>query len=246
MRLWYIHGNWQTPEVWNPIIERVGRYFEGRSLVVDQVAVDYWETSAQDLDEWAKSFVTDVRSESRSTSNVLIGYSMGGRMAMHALVQDPDLWAGAILVASDPGTSKQDLRAEQLARDKKWAEELRCARLEDVVREWDALPIFGGIKNRAPRNLSLLNADRVADIMVRFSKGAQADLFDSIVSCTVPVTYISGSIDKKYNAIGVLLEASSQSIKHITVDAAGHRVPWEATEQFVAEVVCHVEQHYLD
>ena len=244
IRIWCLHGNWQTPDVWQPVTDaiREGLSRDG-GIAIEVHTVDYWRTSAADMKEWAGGFNREVRATRDSAREVLIGYSMGGRLALHALIDEPGLWDLAIVVAADPGSSDPGINKAALDRDEYWAARLSTEPVDKVITDWDKLPVFGGRENLSPRNLSNLNASDIADVMVRFSKGHQRDLSASLTTLKTPVAYVSGSEDEKYGAIGRALEDMSVNITHIVIPQAGHRVPWENRTGFVAAVVRSIREH---
>jgi 2-succinyl-6-hydroxy-2,4-cyclohexadiene-1-carboxylate synthase len=59
---------------------------------------------------------------------------MGGRLAMHALLESPELWSAAILVSANPGLPAADHpgRAQRMASDESWARRFESDPWEQV------------------------------------------------------------------------------------------------------------------
>ncbi|NND70146.1 MAG: alpha/beta fold hydrolase [Rhodothermales bacterium] len=227
--MWFFHGNLQTPAAWNGIADELNTAFPN----VDCRTPDWTITDSQTLQDAARSFCSSVRESNHYTINVVVGYSMGGRFAFHLLLEDPTLWTSAIIASADPGTEVESERQSILQRDMKWAAELRSGDLGNIVEAWDSLPVFGDRPNAAPRELADLDAERLAESMVRFSKGKQESLWSMLAELKTPTTFVSGSEDKRYSAIGTRLASTSEAISHHNIRGAGHRVPWEAQAEFV-------------
>src|SRR5690242_6488130 len=53
---------------------------------------------------------------------VLVGYSLGGRIALHALTRKPEIWSAAVIISAHPGLSDPTERQKRIENDEKWAE----------------------------------------------------------------------------------------------------------------------------
>ena len=110
--------------------------------------------------------------------------------------------------------------------------------LEKLVNEWDAQSVFCGIGNQAPRNLGEMNPDRLSQQFEVFSKGIQQNLAPELAELkNLPILFVSGEKDLKYQGIGEKLAKSSSVFRAEVIANAGHRVPWENTESFVQVLI---------
>ncbi|MEL7506913.1 MAG: hypothetical protein AAFN42_06235 [Cyanobacteria bacterium J06554_1] len=66
-----------------------------------------------------------------------------------------------------------------------------------------------------------------------YSKGRMDDLRSQITNLPIPITYVTGDADHRYQQIGTDLSAQSSNIWHISIPNAGHRVPWEQPDAFL-------------
>ena len=122
-----IHGNLQTPKVWQSLQASLTQAVSP-DLNISIVLEDLWTSPAESLQEWAVFFCQQVQTHPIQ-SRFLLGYSLGGRLAFHALLQQPELWQGAIIVSADPGLDSDcdgrrpvvDHRKSCLARDQQWS-----------------------------------------------------------------------------------------------------------------------------
>ncbi|MEO1400924.1 MAG: alpha/beta fold hydrolase [Cyanobacteria bacterium J06635_1] len=229
-----MHGNLQLSSVWAPLaVYFANRPFADRSIEVK--SVDLWETVAPNCWEWAKTFCREVtRTPLPGEPNrYLLGYSMGGRLALHAVLHQPRLWAGAIIVAADPGLSDPDERAQCLGRDRTWGHRFLTEPWGQVLADWDTQNIFGGHPNPCPRDLNQLSRDRICQVFDNYSKGRQDDLRLKLTQLShPPLLYVTGARDSKYTALGVELTAACPNLSHRAIPQAGHRVPWESPAEF--------------
>jgi len=234
MKLHCIHGNLQTKRVWGPLVDG----FESLGAEVSLVCEDLYAEQALGLKEWSEGFCQRAQRDSQDEKTFLLGYSLGGRLALHACLARPDLWSGVIVVSGDPGSDGPDQKKLQLEKDKRWAERFRSEPIESLLAEWDDLPVFCSIPNPVPRNPEELDAEKTARLFEVFSKGRQRDLLPELSKLQAPpVLYLSGEKDEKYGELGEKLAASCPIVRHRIVPQAGHRVPWENPDSFVEEIL---------
>lgn len=234
MKLHCIHGNLQTKRVWGPLVDG----FESLSAEVSIVCEDLFEEQALGFKEWTEGFCQRVERDSQGEKTFLLGYSLGGRLALHACLARPELWSGVIVVSGDPGSDGPDQKMLQLEKDKRWAERFRFEPMKSLLAEWDDLPVFCSISNPIPRNPEELDAEKTACLFEVFSKGRQRDLLPELSKLQAPpVLYLSGEKDKKYGDLGEKLASSCPIVRHRVIPQAGHRVPWENPDSFVEEIL---------
>ena len=234
MKIFCIHGNFQTAKVWQPLEERMKAGFSDLEMITEDLCAKQF----QSFDDWTEDFCGRVEAQANGEKSFLLGYSLGGRLALHACLSRPDLWKSAIVVGADPGLESEEEKKVQLHRDRKWAERLKREPLEKLVNEWDAQSVFCGIGNQAPRNLGEMNPDRLSQQFEVFSKGIQQNLAPKLAELKrPPVLFVSGEKDHKYQGIGEKLAKSSSVFRAEVIADAGHRVPWENPESFVQVLI---------
>lgn len=230
-----LHGTFQTPAAWSGLEARLAVH-AGRDVRIVAEAVDPPVTGGPAA--WADGLCRRAGAGSADgMPRVLIGYSLGGRLAMHALLACPATWSAAVLVAAHPGGGTRDERAAVRRRDAGWAERCRRDSLVDLLADWDAQPVFGGRPNRAPRPANQLDRERCARMFEAFSRGAQTDLRPLLAAATLPpVLFVTGADDARYRGLGDELARRVPAITHAVVPDAGHRVPWDRPDEFAATV----------
>ena len=234
MKLHCVHGNLQTKRVWKPFEDR----FDSLGAEVSLVCEDLLEEQALGFKEWSEGFCKRVERDSQGEKTFLLGYSLGGRLALHACLAQPNLWSGVIVVSADPGSCGPDEKKLQLEKDGEWAERFRSEPMESLLVEWDDLPVFCSIPNSVPRNLEELDSEKTARLFEVFSKGRQGDLLPELIKLQAPpILYLSGEKDEKYCELGEKLASSCPIVRHQVVPQASHRVPWENPDSFVEEIL---------
>ena len=238
MRMWCLNGSLQTPAVWESISKSIGSKFG--SIKIE--AVNLYEKSYESFEHWRGEFYKKVEKQTKGEPSFLLGYSMGGRLAMNACVYRPSLWSGVIAVGADPGLISDDARANQLQKDLEWARRFRSEDIQELLVEWDELPVFCGRSNCASREIPELDSEKISRFFDVFSKARQGNMLRMLRKLkTPPLLYISGCDDQKYTKIGQNLAAHCRQIRHEIIPNAGHRVPWESQDAFISEVSVFID-----
>ena len=238
MRIWCLHGSLQTASVWKPI----GNAIESKFGSVQVEAVNLYENEYESFGHWREEFYKKVEQQTNGEPTLLLGYSMGGRLAMDALVNNPGMWSGGIVVGADPGLISHDARTNQLQKDLEWARRFRTEDIQELLNEWDRLPVFCGRSNCASREIPELDSEKISHFFDVFSKARQPNLSSLLKDRKLPpLLYISGCDDLKYTKIGQDLAASCRQIRHEIIPNAGHRVPWENQDAFISEISVFID-----
>lgn len=243
MTIWCLHGNLQQPNVWHPFENRWT--YQGNAITLQYPNMR--PQAGDDCARWASRFCASVAQSVSQTGKAqrqwLLGYSLGGRLALHAALAQPNLWAGIVVAGAHPGIADEKARQQQLVRDSAWAERFSNEPLTALFAEWDTLPVFGGISNPTAREVNNFDREQIADTFTRFSKGRQLYLLPDLALLEQPpILYISGEKDARYTLLGKMLAKRCPVIQHHIIPEAGHRVPWENPAAFVKIIQVFLDQ----
>ncbi len=222
--LWLLHGQLQRPGVWSSLTFPPGW---------ETHPIDLWSRSWQGFDD-VSAWLADAVSDAGAGPLVLLGYSMGGRLALHALTRRPGLWQAAVIVAAHPGPESDSDREQAARLDAHWAARFRQEPPEAVLDDWYRLPVFAGLPPAhrfVPRDIP---AERIAGMFEVFSKARQPWLLPALGRLDRPIHYITGDRDSAYTAWGERLAQALPTLTHHVIPDAGHRVPWEQPRRFMA------------
>ena len=165
--------------------------------------------------------------------DVLLGYSMGGRLALHALLGGAK-YRRAVIVSAGLGIADRVAREERQRTDDRWARMFEKLPWRRVVAEWHAQPVFGGHTVR--RDEHDFDRSELARQLRQWSPGVLPPVTWRLHEIDIPVLWVAGERDTKYvaeahRAVGLL-----QNAELWICPDAGHRVPWEQPERFVARL----------
>jgi 2-succinyl-6-hydroxy-2,4-cyclohexadiene-1-carboxylate synthase len=170
--------------------------------------------------------------------HVLAGYSMGGRVALHAALARPELVRRLVLVGASPGLATEPERAERRAADAALADRIEAIGVEAFAAEWAALPLWEG---QSERVRAAANADRLSNTagglaaaLRGMGSGALPSLWDRLGEVACPVTLVAGERDAKFRAIAERMDERLPRSQIVVVPGAGHAAQLERPELVAA------------
>lgn len=187
--------------------------------------------------------VDDVVTAAEGGGTTLIGYSMGGRIALHYAIRYPDRLSGLILESASPGLATATERSARHRADASLAREIVAGGIEAFVDRWSALPLFESQRSltvearRALRARRLLNDPAsLAAALGGLGTGALPSLWDRLADLRVPTLLLTGALDEKFVKIAERMSALIPDCRHHRVAHTGHCVHLEAPDAWVAAV----------
>ncbi len=192
-------------------------------------AVDLWqafrEGDSPDLENWAQTFNSKVKSEGEK---MLIGYSMGGRLAMHAMLDQPNIWCGVVVISAHPGLQSEEERKSRWENDLQWASHAREMSWSDFLKMWNQqATLQKGVGSQFQLGLEY-DRESVACAFECWSLGQQQDLGPALEQCQTPVLWITGERDKKFTCLAAEVVAANDGFEHSIIPDAGHRLLFES------------------
>lgn len=157
-------------------------------------------------------------------TRVIAGYSLGGRIAMHALVASPEVWQGAILLSTHPGLLDASERVKRLEVDQKWSERFRKENWRDLISEWNDQLVFQGGVKVPDRMESEFDRLSLAEALIGYSLGNQEDLRHGLATLRLPILWLVGEKDDRYTNIAQKVALINPNIQLKIVPGAGHRL----------------------
>ncbi len=200
MRVLFLHGFLGSKEDWDEVIAH---------LPMECLAIDF-----EDILECQNCH--------------LVGYSMGGRIALQMKAKYPMRFGKVIALSAHPGLATEDQKIKRWAVDLEWIELLKALSLEEFLKRWYAQPLFATLDTSKimQRRLKLDKNDLIATLE-KYSLSKQ--------NFAVPhdTTFVCGSKDLKYVELYRKLLQNYQ-----TIEGCGHALHLE-NPNLCAEVIRH-------
>lgn len=230
INLHFINGFLGFPSDWNIFIDDFKNYhYTFHSITNYMSQANQYEKSY--FNSWAYNFNSSIFKEKNSSKNILVGYSLGGRLALHSLV-NTNFWDGAIIISANPGLTNESEKQARIANDNSWANRFQNENWNDVINAWNSQGVFSNMQSTLSREEKLFNKTEVANMLKDFSLGKQEDLREKIKALNIPILWIAGEKDTKFVNVANEMQELSKNIDLKIIKNAGHRVPWENPNDF--------------
>lgn len=169
----------------------------------------------------------------------LIGYSMGGRVALSLSLLYPKKVASLTLESASPGLDSPNEQVARQTKDDSLAERIEKEGVPAFVDQWENMPLFAtqqtlphAVKKEI-RNERLAQSEKgLASSLRGMGTGKQPSWWDQLATIAVPVLVIVGELDGKFVAIAKKMAQSSNKIHLHIVSDTGHAVHVEQKEKF--------------
>jgi 2-succinyl-6-hydroxy-2,4-cyclohexadiene-1-carboxylate synthase len=172
--------------------------------------------------------------------SVLVGYSLGGRLALRAVLRDPGRYAGLVTVGATAGIDDPALRSSRAEADDRLAAWMEVAPIEDVVSIWERQPLFadqseGLIEEQRPGRMSH-DPGELAMLLRTAGQGMLEPVWHDLLTLDLPVLAIAGARDEGYVAAARRIADVAPRGRAAIVEDAGHAAHLQRPQQ-VAELI---------
>ncbi len=229
------HGFTQTARSWSIFEDLLRERLPG----VDTTAVDMPghgdAPPPPDANLWASAH----RLVDAGGTATYIGYSMGGRVALHAALAAPERVLALVLIGATAGIDDEHERRERRTADERLADHIEDVGVATFLDEWLANPLFAGLTEA-----TAMRADRLRNTSAGLAAslratgtGTQTPLWDRLGEIQVPVLILAGEHDAKFTALGERIAGALDDSTLEVVADAGHSVHLEQPEATADAIV---------
>ena len=180
--------------------------------------------------EGTSALLEGVLSELEIERSHIVGYSMGGRLALYFAVHHEARCRRVVLESASPG-----LESEADRRDRRGLDEARAVRLETeeygrFIEEWYRQPLFETLQRRKDlleRMIAsrMTNSPReIARSLRGMGTGHQPALWDVLEDVHAPVLAIAGALDGRYAEMARRMAVLMPKCRAAIMPDAGHNV----------------------
>jgi 2-succinyl-6-hydroxy-2,4-cyclohexadiene-1-carboxylate synthase len=193
----FLPGFMQHADSWSPVAAAVAERYP-----VTLLEFTTW-TFEERLDEIRRA----------GEGKVLVGYSMGGRLALHAATR----WsfAGIATLGASAGIADPRARAERQAADEQLAAWIEGRPIDEVVDRWEQNPVFANqssdlVAAQRPGRLDHDPAD-LAGLLRTAGQGALEPIWNDLEDLSTPLLAMAGEKDQTYAEAAEKLRATTRS-----------------------------------
>lgn len=235
-----LHGFTGNVDTWKFLAPLMCNHYQ--LIMIDIIGHGKTEVST-DLDRYRiEEMATDIKcifEKLAITKAHVLGYSMGGRLALTFANIYPQCVSSLILESASPGLETEEDRAERRKNDQQLAERILSDGIEAFVERWENIALFESQK-RLPweqrmniHNQRLTNSTRgLANSLLGMGTGSQPSWWDQLEKLKMPVLLITGKLDLKYCKIAERMKKRLPNCDWIIINDVGHAIHVEDGYKF--------------
>ena len=225
----FVHGFTQTGKSWVTATQAIN---DSTNTFID--APDHGESQGISLSlQETGDELADI-----AFGKVLVGYSMGARMSLHAAIQHPDALTGLVLVSGTPGIENDSERAARVRADEELASRIESIGTPAFLQEWIRQPLFAKSKfsNEEIQDRFRNTPASLATSLRTCGTGQQESLWVHLAEINIPVLLICGARDEKFTEIAKRMNQLIPNSTLRVLDKAGHNAHLDQPEAFAQAV----------
>jgi 2-succinyl-6-hydroxy-2,4-cyclohexadiene-1-carboxylate synthase len=226
----FLPGFMQHADTWSPIAAAVGESYPVRLL---------------EFETWTlEERVDEIRAAGAGA--VVVGYSMGGRLALHAAFDSS--FAGLVVLGASAGIEDDDERRRRRGEDLELADWIESHSITEVVARWERNRVFGS------QSLELVEAQRagrlahdpvlLARLLRSAGQGVMEPVWDRLPSLRMPVLALAGENDMTYEVASRRIASLVPRGSSRVIAGAGHAAHLEAPDAVREAILSFVVQFW--
>jgi len=228
-RVALVHGFLGSPADWADVLARLSP-----GIACD--CVPLVELGCASVADAARALAARLE---RSPCDALVGYSMGGRIALELAATRPELAPRLVLLAASLGLDDEAERARRAAEDDARAEEILRDGLDAFVERWYRLPIFAPFTRHASFSAARLRraqgeAAFWSRCVAACSPARGTPRWSAIPALAPRTIFVAGALDERYAAFAArardMTSALAPALRVEIIAGAGHVLPLEAPD----------------
>lgn len=233
----FLHGFLGSSKDWNETINLLKEDFY--CIAIDLPGHGASVTTASSLKdgfEHCHQLIKDVLDDLDIKQYALIGYSLGGRIALdYARTQHDARLKTLLLESSHTGLADEQIKERRFMQDHSWAKKFATQHIIDTLYEWYDQEIFSDLSDRKREMIIDKRAENygvpLANMLLSTSLGKQTDALPFLQNTALTVHYCFGEKDKKFKSVAQKLEDITH-INSVAFAKAGHNIHQHDAQQF--------------
>lgn len=242
-----LHGFTGSAATWDPVLPALSEHARtvafdlpghGRSEAPRPARAYAWDACMAQLQH-----ALDALGIARAD---VIGYSLGGRLALGLAVAAPPRVRRLVLVGSSPGLRDPGERAERKARDEGLARRIEDEGVAAFAAWWAAQPLFAGQPEALRERLQRIRLQHpehgLANSLRGLGTGSMPPLHAHLPGVRAPALLVAGEGDLKFRAVMDAMRDAMPRARRLDLPGAGHACHLERPDAFAAAVVAFLRE----
>jgi 2-succinyl-6-hydroxy-2,4-cyclohexadiene-1-carboxylate synthase len=245
-----LHGFTRDARAWEPLLPCFEDYRTIRADLIGHGKSDAPQDVTRYSMDHAVEDLTALLHHLDIERTALLGYSLGGRVALHFAVEAPQLLWALVIESASPGIEDASARAARVESDAQLATSIETDGVEAFADRWQAIPLFASQSQLPADVLAEQRRQRLdnsptglANSLRGMGAGAQRWLLPELPQISVPTLFLAGALDERYAAMAPVMAATVPNAEHHVIDGAGHTVHLERPEPYATLVGDFLARH---
>ncbi len=209
----------------------------GQTSAIDQTTDQDDSYTIQSTADFVIKFLDLLRVD----SCFLVGYSMGGRLAMYLTIYFPQYFDRIVIESASAGLSSAIARSDRLAKDLQMATKLETGDFRLFLENWYRQPIFANLRSHP--NFAQMLEQRLNNSPAQLSKslrnlstGRQPSLWEKLSENQIPLLLIAGELDPKFVQINQQMQQLCKYSHLEVIPSCGHNIHFENPDLFIEKI----------
>lgn len=226
----FLHGFLGLPSDWDQTAIYLQKQIKAQITTPDYFSEPKISPQVK-LENWSHNFSWWVKEKIGPGPHTLVGYSLGGRLALHALKEYPTLFQSGACISTNPGLPSMIDRSSRLESDKNWSERFTNTPWTEALSDWHSQEIFKGSIQEPIRKESDYKREQLSAALTQWSLGQHTDFREYLQNPHQKINWIVGENDFRYKQMATEMKQILPKLKYHFVPQSGHRVLLDAPEK---------------
>jgi 2-succinyl-6-hydroxy-2,4-cyclohexadiene-1-carboxylate synthase len=212
-----LHGFWGNPSDFDAFTAELG--------VSDFWCPNLFEEGPLDPSHsftgWTNNFLREMSKRFGDEPVGIVGYSQGARLALHAMVREPQRFGHAWLLSANPGQLDAEAKSQRADWIRNWKKKFLEQDWEQLAKDWNRQEVFSGSQEVArPQTSRFL----LAQALENWSLLQHQFGWEELRSLKTPTTWVFGASDHQFLAVKERLQGQDVTGDFWVMERAGHRL----------------------
>lgn len=220
-----LHGFWGQPRDWNTVLQRLPL---GETVLTPDLYDVVGLAPVHTLEKWTENFWRWVDEHCGQEPLQLVGYSMGARLAVTAVMKHPERVKRALFLSGNPLLEESEHASREIM-EQEWTKKFLTLEWAELESAWQEQAIFGSSpsieRRKSPEMRELLGLS-----LTRWSPRLHPFTAEDVKSLSNRMEWAFGALDQKYCDIAKSLQELPVQGQITLVAGCGHRLAIEAAD----------------